>query len=136
MATQRPPRVMDAHAERFWRFTERRELRLQQCADCDRFRWPPGPVCDACLSEDYTWEEVSGRGTLLSWVTYRRQYFPEYPAPHTVLMVELEEGPLFVTQPLGLDTDGLRDGLALRLDWLDGEDRHGEYRLPVFRPAG
>ena len=30
----------------------------------------------------------------------------------------------------------MRDGLAMELDWLDGEDRHGEYRLPVFRPAG
>ena len=127
---------MDPYAERFWEFTGQRELRLQRCTECDRFRWPPGPICDGCLSEDYDWSEVSGRGTLLTWVTYRRPYFPEYPAPHTVIMVELEEGPLFVTQPYELDTDGLRDGLAMELDWLDGEDGHGEYQLPVFRPAG
>ncbi len=127
---------MDPYAERFWEFTGQQELRLQQCGDCGRFRWPPGPICDGCLSEDYAWAEVSGRGTLLTWVTYRRQYFPQYPAPHTVLMVELDEGPLFVTQPLDLETDALRDGLTMELDWLDGEDRHGEYGLPVFRPAG
>ncbi len=127
---------MDPYAERFWEFTGQQELRLQQCGDCGRFRWPPGPICDGCLSEDYAWEEVSGQGTLLTWVTYRRQYFPQYPTPHTVLIVELDEGPLFVTQPLDLEADGLRDGLAMELDWLDGEDRHGEYRLPVFRPAG
>ncbi len=136
MATQRPPRVMDPHAERFWEFTRQQELRLQRCGACGRFRWPPGPICDGCLSEDHAWEEVSGRGALLTWVTYRRPYFPEYPAPHTVIMVELDEGPLFVTQPHELETDGLRDGLAMEVDWLDGEDRHGEYRLPVFRPAG
>ncbi len=135
MATQRPPRVIDPYAERFWAFTEQQELRLQRCGECGRFRWPPGPVCDQCLSEDYAWEEVSGRATLLSWVIYRRQYFPEYPDPHTVLMVELDEGPLLVTQPLEIQTHELRDGLALELSWLDGEDRHGAYQLPVFRPA-
>lgn len=135
MATQRPPRVMDPYAERFWAFAEQQELRLQSCSECGRFRWPPGPVCDACVSEDYAWEEVSGRGTLLSWVIYRRPYFSEYPAPHTVIMVELDEGPLFVTQPFEIEADELRDGLAMELAWLDGEDRFGEYQLPVFRPA-
>ena len=135
MATQRPPRVMDPYAEQFWTFTEQQELRLQRCGECGRFRWPPGPVCDQCLSEDYAWEEVSGRGTLLSWVIYRRRYFPEYPAPHTVLMVELDEGPLFVTQPIDIETHALRDGLAMELGWLDGEDSFGVYQLPVFSPA-
>ena len=50
-------------------------------------------------------------------------------------MVELDEGPLFVTQPHELEADGLRDGLEMEVDWLDGEDGHGEYQLPVFRPA-
>ena len=126
---------MDPYAEQFWTFTEQQELRLQRCGECGRFRWPPGPVCDQCLSEDYAWEEVSGRGTLLSWVIYRRRYFPEYPAPHTVLMVELDEGPLFVTQPIDIETHALRDGLAMELGWLDGEDSFGVYQLPVFSPA-
>ena len=126
---------MDPYAEQFWTFTEQQELRLQRCGECGRFRWPPGPVCDQCLSEDYAWEEVSGRGALLSWVIYRRGYFPEYPAPHTVLMVELDEGPLFVTQPVDIETHGLRDGLAMELSWLDGEDQFGAYQLPVFGPA-
>ena len=126
---------MDPYAEQFWTFTEQQELRLQRCGECGRFRWPPGPVCDQCLSEDYAWEEVSGRGRLLSWVIYRRRYFPEYPAPHTVLMVELDEGPLFVTQPIDIETHALRDGLAMELGWVDGEDSFGAYQLPVFSPA-
>ncbi len=126
---------MDPYAEQFWAFTERRQLRLQRCDDCGRFRWPPGPVCDRCLSEDFTWEEVSGRGALLSWVVFQRQYFEEYPAPHPVVMVELAEGPLFISQPVGATVDEFRDGLAMELAWLDGEDRFGEYQLPVFRPA-
>ena len=51
MATARPVRAMDPYAEQFWAFTLSKELRLQQCSACGKFRWPPGPTCDRCLSE-------------------------------------------------------------------------------------
>ncbi|MGE0057907.1 MAG: hypothetical protein AB7T32_07975, partial [Dehalococcoidia bacterium] len=61
-----------------------------------------------------------------------RGYFPEYPAPHTTIAVELEEGPLFVAYPVGVETTELREGMALELRWADSEDRFGAYNLPVF----
>ena len=51
---------MDPYAEQFWGFTGRKELRLQKCDECGKFRWPPGPTCDRCLSEEFTWEALSG----------------------------------------------------------------------------
>ena len=141
MATERPPRRMDPYAEQFWQFTRSKEFRLQRCAACGRFRWPPAPVCDGCLSEDFSWTAVSGKGTVLSWVTFHRGYLPEYPPPHTVVMVELAEGPLFITIPVNRDgsaiqdSEGLRDGLRMELDWADAQDEFGEYWLPVFKPA-
>ena len=75
---------------------------------------------------------MSGRASLLSWTVFRRGYFPEYPAPHTIIAVELEEGPLFVAYPVGIDRDELSEGMALDLQWVDGEDRFGSYHLPVF----
>lgn len=133
--TQRPERRMDRHADQFWQFTVRREFRLQQCRECAKFRWPAAPVCDGCLSEAFEWAPVSGRGRALSWVSFRRQYFPEYPAPHQVVMVELDEGPLFIAIPVELDGRELEDGMPMQLTWLDGSDRFGEYQLPVFRPV-
>jgi hypothetical protein len=50
--------------------------------------------------------------------------------------VELAEGPLFVAYPVDVETSELREGMSLQLDWLDAEDRFGQYNLPVFRPAG
>ena len=82
MATTRPVRVMDPFAREFWEFTEKKELRMQQCSECKKLRWPAAAVCDKCLSPDYTWELVSGKGQVLSWIVFHRQYFPEYPAPH------------------------------------------------------
>src|SRR6266487_2084823 len=95
MATERPVRRMDPQAAQFWEFTKNQEFRLQRCSECGGFRWPPAAVCSQCLSEEYIWTPVSGEGRLLSWVTFRRQYFPEYPPPHRVVVVELDEGPLF-----------------------------------------
>ena len=45
-----------------------------------------------------------------------------HPPPHTVVALELEEGPLFVSYPVGVDATDLREGMRLELQWTDGAD--------------
>src|SRR5262249_17242753 len=113
MATARPVRAMDPYAEQFWAFTREKELRLQQCSASGKFRWPPGPTCDRCLSDDFAWTPLSGAAKVLSWTTFRRGYFPEYPPPHTVVALELAEGPLFISYPVDVGPTDLREGMTL-----------------------
>ena len=134
--TERPVRRMDPWAEQFWAYTQNREFRLQRCVACEKVRWPPAPVCDRCLSEDAGWDEMTGTGTLLSWVTFHRQYFAEYPPPHCVVTVELTEGPLFISTPAGIAPEELRAGMPMAVTWHEAHDQFGEYHLPVFVPAG
>lgn len=137
MATQRPVRVMDPFAREFWEFTQKKELRMQRCSACSKLRWPAAAICDRCLAPEYEWTPISGKGRLLSWVVFHRQYFPEYPAPHPAVAVELDEGPIFVCcMPDQFQGADLKDALPMELTWLDAEDRFGEYYLPVFKPAG
>ncbi|MBK5571895.1 OB-fold domain-containing protein, partial [Ensifer sp. SSB1] len=75
-----------------------------------------------------------GRGKVLSWTTFRRKYFDEYPAPHTTIVLELDEGPLFVSYPVDVAVEDLRESMVLSLRWTDGQDKFGEYNLPVFGP--
>src|SRR5262249_44786239 len=110
MAMMRPRRRLDPYAEQFWEFTTHKEFRLQQCSDCEQFRWPPAPVCDRCLSEAFEWMPATGRGMLLSWVIFRRQYFHEYPSGHHAGLIELDEGPLFITVPVNRDGSAIKDG--------------------------
>jgi uncharacterized protein len=139
MVMMRPPRRLDPYAAQFWEFTREQDFRLQRCAECDKFRWPPAPACDRCLSEGFDWIAVTGKGTLLSWVIFRRQYFHEYPSGHPVGLVELDEGPLFITIPVDAagepvkDGAGLAEGLRMEVAWADAQDQFGEYQLPVFR---
>jgi hypothetical protein len=51
-----------------------------------------------------------------------------------VIVVELDEGPLFVTNPHGVDVDELEEGSPLQLAFLECEDVHGRFQLPVFGP--
>ena len=135
MAEQRPDRRIGIDDEPFWEYTKNHELRLQKCDDCGQWRWPPAPICAGCLSENSTWTEVEGKGTIKTWVTFHRQYFPELPPPVNIILVELTEGPLFISNPVGLTSEQLKDGMAVELTWLDVKDNTGEFGLPQFRPV-
>jgi uncharacterized OB-fold protein len=79
------------------------EFRLLQCRPCKTVVFPAGPVCPSCLSDDLSWETMSGKGTLHSWVRFHRQYFAEIPPPYECGSVALAEGPLFITALHGFD---------------------------------
>lgn len=128
----RPPRVMGPLDAVFWGFCGRGELRLQQCADCGRVLWPPAPVCDTCLGEHLVWTQMSGRGTVKTYCIFERQYYPELATPWPVLLVELAEGPWFVSNPRDVPLEDLRPGLEVHVAFEDCQDDHGPFRLPVF----
>jgi uncharacterized OB-fold protein len=143
-AAKRPPRTLrDDNDRRFWHYCAAGELRMQRCAACAKFAWPPashGDTCDACGGQDFAWERLSGRGKLRSFCTFERQYYPECPPPWTVILVELEEGPLFISDPQGFEPAAFvageaREGMPLVLAFLACADEHGDFRLPVFAPA-
>ena len=73
--------------------------------------FPPGPVCPTCRGDRAEWIAVSGRGGVLSWVVFRRQYFDGIEPPHVVVAGEaLAEGPILLA-----DFDGDPSVLALDL---------------------
>lgn len=126
------PHLFSLYDKPMWDSIAAGAMRLQRCTANGRFRYPPGPVCPDSLSSDYTWEPISGRGTLLSWTIFHRQYLPAYPAPHTVVAVQLEEGPIMIgsvdpTEVASLVIDG-----AVELVYGDHPDG---YRIPRFRMA-
>ena len=118
----------------FWEATRRHELRLQRCADCGRFRYPPSPVCPDCLSEEGEWVRVSGRGTVTTWVVFHRKYFPSFAAdlPYHVVQVQLEEGPRLTANLVDVTNDELQVGMPVEVVF---DDVTPEISLPRFRRA-
>jgi DUF35 OB-fold domain, acyl-CoA-associated len=95
--------------------------------------YPPGPVCPHCLAPEAEWRPISGRGIILSWVVFHRQYFAAYPPPHNCIAVRLEEGVVIVSTLEGEAPQGSWIGNAVRLSYR--RDDAGAV-LPVFRLAG
>ena len=68
-------------------------LVLKQCRDCGQLRYPPGAACPWCTSRQWTWQEVSGKGTIHSYeivVQAIQAGFRDW-APYPVVLVELDE---------------------------------------------
>jgi hypothetical protein len=97
---------MSIYDRPMWKSIDAGKWQLQQCDDCGAHRYPPGPICDKCLSMDSTWQELSGRGKVLSWVVFHRQYLPDYNPPYNAVAVQLAEGPIVVTNLVGPEPEG------------------------------
>lgn len=109
----------------FWDYVETGEIRLQKCTGCGRFRYPPGPVCPVCLSQDSDWTPVRGTGRVQSWVTFHRQYFEHLPVPYTVVAAELAEGPILIANLVGAGPEELSLDLPVRLVFEPASDIDG-----------
>lgn len=114
--------VMTLYDEPMWRSMEEGRLKLQCCGGCGAFRYPPGPSCPECLSPESEWKAVSGKGEVLSWVVFRKQYFSDFPAPYNAVAVRLAEGPIIISNLEGPEPSGCWIGEDVDLVYR----RHGE----------
>ena len=110
----RPRPVQGVYEKPFWDAVQRRELRLQRCRPCGHVWYPPGPVCPRCLSGVWSFEPMSGRGRVVAWTVFHREYFPELPPPYLVVSVALEEGPLMIGNLPGVEPADVRLDLPVR----------------------
>lgn len=116
----------------FWEGVDAGELRIQKCGGCGVLRHPPQPMCDRCGSTDQGFAVSSGRGTVYSHVTHHYPPLPGVLLPHTVLLVELEEGVRVISELApGEDASRVDIGTPVRVAF---EQVPGATRpLPVFR---
>lgn len=132
-ANQRPlPTITDLNRP-FWDACARHELRMQRCTRCGHIRWPIEGVCPRCLSREADWIVLSGRGTVFSFVVFHRAYHPAFSndVPYNVALVELEEGPLMISNVIGVAPDAVYIGMPVEVVFV--EIAPGIW-LPKFRP--
>ena len=114
--------------------TKQGELRLQRCVPCGHHWFPPSSHCPRCLSPEYEWAAVSGRGRLWSWIVMHQRYFPSFEAdlPYVVAFVQLDEGPFLMSTVVDIPDEGLRCDLPVHVVFEDATD---EIAIPKFRPT-
>jgi uncharacterized OB-fold protein len=91
----------------FWDAVQTRRLVMPRCLDCGAYRFPPSVACRVCDSERVAWTDVSGRGTVFSFVVYRRAYRSAFKdkLPYVLAVIQLEEGPRIPSNVVGVPVD-------------------------------
>ncbi len=76
-------------------FTAAREHRLvmRKCRVCGLLRYPPSRACPWCADLGWSWQEVSGKGTIYSFEIVVQAIQPGFRdwTPYPVVLVELDE---------------------------------------------
>jgi hypothetical protein len=118
----------------FWEATHRSELRLQRCSDCRHVWYPAAPSCPKCMSTSVKWSPMSGRGTVWSFIVYHHSWHRgfEKESPYNVAMIELEEGPIVITNLVGVGNEDIKIGMPVEVTF---EPVSEEVTLFKFKPA-
>jgi uncharacterized OB-fold protein len=115
----------------FWDAASAGELRFQRCVACGHLRYPIAPICPRCLDARATWDRVSGRGEVLSYVIFRRAYHPSRAdqIPYAVALIQTDEGPrMFSDLPAGEEGD-IAVGDRVEVEFIPS----GPFAVPRFR---
>lgn len=118
----------------FWEHLHAGEFRIQQCASCARLQHPPRTVCPGCGSAEHEWAQMSGRGSVFSFVVTHQAVHPAFEGhtPYVTVLVELEEGPRLASNLLDVAVDEVRIGMPVQVELVRVSD---EVTLPLFRRA-
>ena len=131
---KKPLPAISSLSRPYWEGLKRRELHMQRCDDCHQLWYPPAPFCPACWSRNVTWQKLSGRGKVNSWVIFHQAYFSSFKddIPYNVAEVELEEGPRLLTNLVAIDNADIEIGMPVEIVFEDVTD---EVTLAKFRPV-
>lgn len=119
----------------FWEACRRGELKIQRCTACGTHVYYPAYMCPACSSLALDWVVVSGRGTVYSRTRIEEPVSAASGTrePLVVALVELEEGPVMMTNIVGPDADTVAIGDAVHVTFQPVSDT---ISLPVFVRSG
>jgi len=137
MADYKKPLPMpDPVTQPFWDSTKAHAMKIQRCNDTGKYFFFPRGMSPFTLSDNISWEPVSGKGTLHAFTIVWAQRQPGFAedAPYVVAMIDLEEGPRMMTTLIDIDPDPekVKIGMAVEVVYEDVTD---EITLPKFRPA-
>jgi uncharacterized OB-fold protein len=88
------PNVTDRETRGFFEAAAKGRLVYRACDSCDHAIHPPTEHCPHCGGWDTHWRQAAGTGTVHTWSVVAHQIHPAFPAPFTVVVVELDDAPV------------------------------------------
>ena len=125
----------DPCTEPFWQKAKAGILTAAQCGACGHFRMPPTPYCPKCRSQDTRWPELSGAGTVYSYVVCHKAPFagiPDFTYIPVVVDLDGAPGARLVSNLFDIDPEEVTIGMKVQVAFNPIQD---DWKLPIFRPA-
>ncbi len=120
--------------EPFWTAAAEETLLLRECNNCDLISYYPRALCPGCLSDDVSWTEAAGIGSLYSFtVVHQVQGWDAADLPLVIGYVELDEGPRILTNIIDCQPDALAVGMAVEVTFIPAQN--GDISIPLFTPV-
>ncbi|WP_063129745.1 Zn-ribbon domain-containing OB-fold protein [Nocardia fusca] len=87
------PVTDDEETAGFWKAATGERLVVRSCNSCSLFLHLPKSYCHHCGSWDVGWREVGPTGSVYTWTVLMHSIHPSFPAPCTIVLVQLDEDP-------------------------------------------
>jgi uncharacterized OB-fold protein len=116
----------------YWQAAREHRLALPKCEDCQKFWFPPSRTCPHCLSANFSFQNVSGKGKIFSFVTFHRVYRPAFAndVPYVVALIELDEGPRLLSNIMGVTHDQVKCEMRVEVVFDDYDE---DISIPKFK---
>ena len=124
------PRIDDVNRE-FWTAGASGRLRIQRCAACSRWIFPPSAACPEC-DGPAEYQTVSGNGRVFTYTVNHQPFNPAVPVPYVIAVVELPEqdGVRFTTNIVNCAPGDVHVDMPVHVLF----EADGEVFVPVFEP--
>jgi len=126
------PDAIDDYTRIFGEACTQHSLIFQRCHDCGHVRWPLSFVCPRCASQKAEWIQSGGKGHVYSYAVFHVPFHHKFidKIPYIVAIIELREGPHFLTNIIGCEPTQVKCGMEVEIVW---EDVSSEINLPKFK---
>jgi len=116
----------------YWQAAREHRLALPKCEDCQKFWFPPSRTCPHCLSANFSFQNVTGKGKIFSFVTFHRVYRPAFTndVPYVVTLIELDEGPRLLSNIMGVTHDQVKCEMRVEVVFDDYDE---DISIPKFK---
>jgi uncharacterized OB-fold protein len=130
------PRFPEPNTQPYWEAVKERKLMFQRCNACKGVVFTPRAHCNLCGSEDLSWEQSKGTGSVYTYSVVRQNRNPAFSdlGAYVVAYVDLDEGFRMMTNVVGVANPLTDVHCGQRVQVEFEEQESGEYPIPVFRP--
>ena len=122
----------DAWTQPFWDGTADERIVMPRCAACRTYRWPPGPFCPQCSTQEVVWTDA-GPGQVYSYTVIRGRATAEGGQPGAVVPALIEFPEAGGVRLLAAIVDTAISAIAIGAPVRAGFSRAVNGKVPVFR---